>query len=102
MKQPFSSPGLDTASPSGSAGSTDERCGSSTEAVVLGVDGCPGGWVGALLVGDTISVVARTTIAEVVSDAGAVAVVGIDMPIGLPDSGDQRAAESLARQRLPP
>jgi predicted RNase H-like nuclease len=31
-----------------------------------------------------------------------VLVVGIDMPIGLPDHGAPRAAEALARRRLPP
>ena len=42
------------------------------------------------------------SLVELVGDAGPVAVVGIDMPIGLPDGGDQRAAEALARRRLPP
>lgn len=68
---------------------------------VLGVDGCPGGWVGAVLAGDRISVVVGATITQVVAAAGEVAVVGLDMPIGLPDGGDQRAAEALARRRLP-
>jgi predicted RNase H-like nuclease len=116
MKQPLPSPGLDTASPSGSAGSTTMNAGSttmnagsttmetgSTSTVrVLGVDGCPGGWIGAWLVDDAVSVVVATTIAEVVARVEGCVVVGIDMPMGLPDSGDQRAAEALARRRLPP
>jgi predicted RNase H-like nuclease len=68
---------------------------------VLGVDGCPGGWVGARLDGDAITVVTADSIAALVTAAGVVAVIGIDMPIGLPDAGAQRAAEALARRRLP-
>jgi predicted RNase H-like nuclease len=69
--------------------------------VVLGVDGCPAGWVGALLAGDrvTLHVAARIDLLvdglDVVPD-----VVGIDMPIGLPDAGS-READRLARTRLP-
>jgi predicted RNase H-like nuclease len=68
---------------------------------VLGVDGCAGGWVGGLLLDDEIAVVTGATIADLVAAAGPVTVVGIDMPIGLPDSGSQRRAEALARRRLP-
>ncbi len=68
---------------------------------VLGADGCPGGWVGAWLTDDAITVVVAESVAKLVAAAGGVPVVGIDMPIGLPDAGAQRAAESLARRRLP-
>ena len=68
---------------------------------VLGADGCPGGWVGALLTGDAITVVVGESVATLVATAVGVSVVGIDMPTGLPDAGAQRAAESLARRRLP-
>jgi predicted RNase H-like nuclease len=68
---------------------------------VVGADGCPGGWVGARLVGDTVSVLASDSIAGLLREAGEVAVLGIDMPIGLPDAGPQRLAERLARLRLP-
>jgi predicted RNase H-like nuclease len=70
-------------------------------AAALGADGCPGGWVGARLTGDAIAVVVASSISELVEAASPVAVVGIDMPIGLPDGGAQRAAEALARRRLP-
>lgn len=70
-------------------------------AAVLGVDGCPGGWVGAVLRGDAIEVVSAPSIADLVTAAGFVEVVGVDIPIGLPDGGEPRRAEALARRRLP-
>lgn len=71
-------------------------------AVVLGVDGCPGGWVGARLADDRVDILVAASLVELVRDAGAVVVVGVDMPIGLPDGGAPRTAEALARRRLPP
>jgi len=69
--------------------------------VVLGVDGCRGGWVGALLVNDRVELVVGDTIAVLVSSVrSAPAVVGIDIPIGLPDSGP-RLADVAARRALP-
>jgi len=72
---------------------------------VLGVDGCPGGWVGAVLtpgaprprvvVAPTIELLVETVRADV-----GIAVVGIDIPIGLPDS-TIRQADVLARRALP-
>ncbi|GAA4399172.1 hypothetical protein GCM10023168_06110 [Fodinibacter luteus] len=72
---------------------------------VLGVDGCPGGWVGALLVpgAPRPRVVVAPTIGELVEAVRtevAVEVVGIDIPIGLPDIGI-RQADVLARRELP-
>ncbi len=72
---------------------------------VLGVDGCPAGWVGALLEpgAPRPRVVVASTIAELVETVREVAdvrVVGIDIPIGLPDS-TTRAADALARRALP-
>jgi len=69
---------------------------------VLGVDGCPGGWLGARLAGDRVDVLVAASLSDLVRDAGPVVVVGVDMPIGLPDSGAPRVAEALARRRLPP
>ncbi|WP_392543613.1 DUF429 domain-containing protein [Oryzobacter telluris] len=71
---------------------------------VLGVDGCPGGWVGALLVpgAPRPRVVVAPTIAELVETVRSeveIAVVGIDIPIGLPDSTIRRA-DVLARREL--
>jgi predicted RNase H-like nuclease/AcrR family transcriptional regulator len=74
-------------------------------APVLGVDGCRAGWVGALLVpgAPRPRVVVATTITELVETVRAevdVRVVGIDIPIGLPDDGLRRA-DALARTALP-
>lgn len=72
---------------------------------VLGVDGCPGGWVGALLEpgAPRPRIVLAPTIAqlvETVRETSPVRVVGIDIPIGLPDD-TVRAADALARRALP-
>ncbi len=73
-------------------------------APVLGVDACVTGWVGALLRPDgrvTVHVSARIeTLVNHVRESVAPAVVAIDIPIGLPDSGG-RQADALARQALP-
>ncbi len=71
---------------------------------VLGVDGCRGGWVGALLVpgAPRPRVVLAPTVAELVEMVRAevaLRVVGIDIPIGLPDAGLRRA-DALARKAL--
>ena len=71
---------------------------------VLGVDGCPGGWVGAVLVpgAPRPRVVVAPTIEQLVETVRAdvdVQVVGIDIPIGLPDS-TIRKADVLARRAL--
>jgi len=68
---------------------------------VLGVDGCRGGWVGALLVGDRVELVVGDTITALVSTVRvAPVVIGIDIPIGLPDAGP-RLADVAARRELP-
>jgi predicted RNase H-like nuclease len=61
---------------------------------VLGVDGCKLGWVGVTWEGEAYF---GTSITELLTAAGPVACVGIDVPIGLPDAG-RRQADSLARQ----
>jgi len=70
----------------------------------MGVDGCRAGWVGALLHGATYDVLVADRIAALVQAARGVApdlaVIGIDIPIGLPDDRI-RAADVLARRRLP-
>lgn len=75
-----------------------------SEVPVLGVDACVAGWVGVLLgpdgrptvhVGSTID-----TLVGQVRESADVAVVAIDIPIGLPDRGS-RQADALARQALP-
>lgn len=66
---------------------------------VLGVDGCKGGWVGVRW-DDTTTVLVAATIGELVSAAGPVDAVAIDIPIGLP-TDVARVAEQLARKQLP-
>src|SRR4051812_32701864 len=72
----------------------------SVSASVLGLDGCPGGWVGALV--DAAGRVAWHVAADAANllelDAAA---VGVDIPIGLPDRG-RRPADQAARDRLGP
>lgn len=70
---------------------------------VLGVDACRAGWVGVVLDGDRAPTahVARTLAALVDAAGGAFAVVGVDIPIGLPDSG-RRAADLLAKAAIGP
>jgi len=68
---------------------------------VLGVDGCRTGWVGALLVDDRVELAVAATVAELVARARVrPLVVGVDIPIGLPDSGP-READRAARRELP-
>jgi predicted RNase H-like nuclease len=66
---------------------------------VLGVDGWRGRWVGARLDGRsvTLSVLADAAAVLAVPD---VAVIGIDMPIGLSDDG-ARSCDVEARRRMP-
>lgn len=73
------------------------------EAPVLGVDACPGGWVGVVLdTGRRASVFVDPTISGLVAlvrETTPVEVVAIDIPIGLPDSSG-RLADSEARRAL--
>ncbi|NUR81435.1 MAG: DUF429 domain-containing protein [Dermatophilaceae bacterium] len=74
-------------------------------APVLGVDGCKAGWVGAVLEpgAPRPRVVVAPTISELVAmvrESLGIRVVGIDIPIGLPDSTIRRA-DQLARNALP-
>ena len=70
---------------------------------VLGVDACPGGWVGVVLDTDLrASVFAAPTIVDLVAlvrESVRVAVVAIDIPIGLPDASG-RLADAEARRVL--
>ncbi|HVF18723.1 MAG TPA: DUF429 domain-containing protein [Mycobacteriales bacterium] len=70
--------------------------------VVAGVDGCPGGWVAALVdLADRSAHWRRVPDARgVVGLLDDVAVVGIDIPIGLPEPGEARACDRLARVEL--
>lgn len=69
---------------------------------VLGVDACKAGWVGLVLTGLNCGAYVADTIDELVEMAdadGPLAVVAIDIPIGLPDRG-RRQAEVLARKAV--
>ncbi|GAB3348571.1 DUF429 domain-containing protein [Modestobacter lapidis] len=65
---------------------------------VLGVDGWRSAWVGALLEGRTVRLLALPDAAAVLAVPG-VDVVGIDMPIGLSEDG-ARACDIVARRLL--
>ena len=66
---------------------------------VLGIDGCPGGWVGALVDGSEVAWHAGTFVELLVLEA---AVVAVDIPIGLPPGAARRAADLEARAALGP
>lgn len=70
---------------------------------VLGVDACPGGWVGVVLDSErraTVFVDATISgLVALVRETTPVGVVAIDIPIGLPDSSG-RLADSEARKEL--
>ena len=66
---------------------------------VLGVDGWRGAWVGALLDGRSVTLLALPDVAAVLAVPD-VELVAIDMPIGLSDDG-VRACDVEARRRLP-
>ena len=65
---------------------------------VLGVDGWRGAWVGALLDGRSVTLLALPDVAAVLAVAD-VELIAIDMPIGLSDDGP-RACDIEARRRL--
>jgi predicted RNase H-like nuclease len=57
---------------------------------VLGMDACRAGWVGVVLHHSVATARVARTVAALVADAetdGCLAVIGIDTPIGLPDTG---------------
>jgi predicted RNase H-like nuclease len=69
---------------------------------VLGVDACKSGWIGIALSEGMLSAHGATGISELVeeaADGGPLAVIAIDIPIGLPDTG-RRQADLLARKAV--
>lgn len=68
---------------------------------MLGVDGCPGGWIGALVHADGSVAWRFWTIGQTADLIAAAPVVAIDMPIGLAAAG-RRACDGAARDRLGP
>lgn len=63
---------------------------------VIGVDGCPGGWV-AIVWSESVELHLRMSFAEVMELAGDI--IAVDMPIGLPDRNG-RTGDREARARL--
>lgn len=75
-----------------------------TRARVLGADACPAGWVGIALSAGGVQAYVHAEIAGLVALAsadGELAAVGIDIPIGLADTG-LRQADVLARKAAGP
>lgn len=69
---------------------------------VLGVDACKYGWVGIACAGGQVAGYAARTIIGLVDAVladGPVEVIGVDMPIGLPDRG-RRKADELATKEI--
>jgi len=68
---------------------------------VLGVDGCRGGWVGVLWDGSSAHALFSATLEELISQDSIrrAVVIGVDMPMGLPDEG-ARQADRLAQREL--
>ena len=78
-----------------------------SESWVLGLDVCPGGWAGICWSGTKVVGVFGTTVVSVVERAtnaienALIAVIGVDMFIGLPDES-ARQADTLARLAIGP
>lgn len=71
---------------------------------VLGVDACKPGWIGVALSEEAVSAYAAAEIGGLVEDAaadGPLAVIAVDIPIGLPDTG-RRQADVLTRKAVGP
>ena len=79
----------------------------SSESWVLGLDGCPGGWAGICWSGTKVVGVFGTTVDSVVERAtiaienAPIAVIGVDMFVGLPDHS-VRQADAMARLEIGP
>ncbi|WKX69104.1 DUF429 domain-containing protein [Streptomyces sp. XD-27] len=69
---------------------------------VMGVDACPTGWVAVTLrAGGVAGADAAVRLAELLERAPDAAVVGVDMPLGLLETG-RRRADVLAAERIAP
>ena len=64
---------------------------------VIGVDGCPGGWIAAIWRSDKIEMRLCRAFADILAEDAAI--IAVDMPIGLPRLHG-RAAEPEARRKL--
>ena len=68
---------------------------------VLGVDGCPGGWVGALVEDGEVRWSVLPDVAALLAVAASCDATGVDMPIGLAPAGPRRC-DVEARKLLGP
>lgn len=66
---------------------------------VVGIDGCRKGWVGIVLTAASLECVFGASIGELMSGLADIDGIGIDMPIGIPDTG-RRSADQLAKAAL--
>ena len=74
------------------------RPGDTPNRTVVGIDACPAGWVGVALDQSSHSAAFfGRTVGELLDTAPPVALITIDIPIGLPDQG-ARAADLAARE----
>ncbi len=70
---------------------------------IAGVDGCPKGWIAIVLKdGHFARAEFSPTFAELLSILADAQVIAVDIPIGLPDGSDPRAADVEARKLLGP
>lgn len=75
------------------------------DAIVMGVDGCPGGWIAARVeIGHRARLIdfeIAASLRDLLADAQC-PVIAVDIPIGLPDADGSRDCDRLARQVLRP
>lgn len=81
------------------------RTAATTDTVVMGVDGCPGGWIAARV---AIGFAPRllefqvvTALTELIADTDCT-VIAVDIPIGLPEAEGSRECDRLVRTVLRP
>jgi len=70
-----------------------------TQAVLAGVDGCPGGWIAVAGEGGSLRAEVFGSFAALTASLPGEAIIAVDMPIGLPERG-VRSAERAARAHL--
>lgn len=69
------------------------------QAVLAGVDGCPGGWIAVIGDGRNLRAEVFASFATLTASLPDAAIIAVDMPIGLPERG-VRSAERAARAHL--
>jgi predicted RNase H-like nuclease len=71
--------------------------------LVAGADGCPKGWIAIVLKnGSFVRAELASTFAELLSVLTDTQIIGVDIPIGLPDGPDPRPADLEAKRLLGP